>query len=168
MNLQDYITAKVDECYIRAEAIFKRKFVRPKVLIKAPRNKRHLAVAIGGKNEIWLRPDTLQLNPTDLVADTIPHEICHLLVDAVYGASVASHGFEWKNMMKEVFGLKNPKATSSASYKSIGLRDPKKVVYKCKCREHFISDKSHSRLLAGNKATCVHCGVEVQYVTELD
>lgn len=170
MNLQEYIIKKVDECYVKAETIFKRSLPRPRIYLEKFKGRpRAVGVAVMSRNEMWINPELLPLNPTDMIGDTVPHEISHLLVHQIHGDVKNGHGREWKEMMRFVFSVDKPTTKARVgAYSKKAADHPKKFVYKCRCREHFISNKSHIKLTDGQRATCMHCGVEVEYITELD
>lgn len=55
-------------------------------------------VAIYSENEIRLNPVYLETYTYDMLTNTIPHEIAHLVTRKLYGFKVATHGKEWQNV----------------------------------------------------------------------
>lgn len=107
---------KVDECYEKARSVLKRDFERCK--LEFGLTGKCAGKAYPHKNLIRLHSEFLARNLKDMLEDTIPHEIAHLLTRKLYGSlrtrlvqgrpvreRVLPHGKEWQAIMLAVFGL---------------------------------------------------------------
>jgi SprT protein len=166
MSIESYIKKQLDESWEKAEKVFKRKLEKPTLKYfdsKVMKKKNPpLGRATYGVNIIELNAVALKSNPTEMISDTIPHEAAHLIVNQVFGDVDQAHGKEFKQVMNYIFGIK--KACSHCrvgAYPKAAEKINKPYVYKCKCRDHFISEKSHNRLEKGEIATCRRCSGKV-------
>lgn len=97
------VEKKVTECYEKANAFFSRKF--PRCAIQYGVNGGHAGYANYTQNLIKLNSELLLRNYQDMLEDTVPHEVAHLITRQVFGNSVKSHGNEWRTVMMAVFGI---------------------------------------------------------------
>ncbi len=94
------------------------------------------------------------------LAETVPHEVAHYVVDMLYGRSVRPHGREWKSIMQS-FGLQG-RVTSDYNLAGIPLRTSSTVAYACNCREHKLGIRRHNKVLRGEaRYHCRFCGSQV-------
>ncbi|MBS1201819.1 MAG: hypothetical protein H6R22_328 [Chromatiaceae bacterium] len=77
----------------------------------------------------------LRENTDAFLAETVPHEVAHLIAFARYGSRIRPHGSEWRAVM-EYLGA-----------------EP----YHCGCRNHRLSSIRHNRVLAGYTYLCRRC-----------
>jgi hypothetical protein len=62
------------------------------------------------RHAVFFSPVYLHLDPTDMIADTVPHEVAHIVAPMVYGKIASmNHGQGWCDVMKK-FG-RNPVAS---------------------------------------------------------
>lgn len=106
------------------------------------------------------------LHPADMLGDTVPHEIAHLIVVAHFGPGRRPHGPEWQQVMRDCFGLA-PRRTHQ-----LALTPARTVercfIYACKCREHEFTSIRHQRVRRGRSLyTCKACGEVLRFQEEL-
>jgi len=52
------------------------------------------------QNKIRLNPKAFELEPEDMMEDTVPHELAHLYARKHFGRGIKPHGREWKTIMR--------------------------------------------------------------------
>lgn len=130
-----------------------------------------------GKPWININPILLNENVEQMVSQTVPHEVAHIVVFEVYGddalkksygrrRQVKPHGYEWQQVMR-VFGLQPDRChdmdtTSIAKRRKVDIE----YIYKCNCQEHHtLSSIRHNRFMAGDRNYhCRECGNRLEYV----
>jgi SprT protein len=88
----------------------------------------------------------------EYIQEVVRHEFGHAVTRQKYGNTVASHGKEWKEIMRAL-GDKNPKSTS-------GLFEIKHSghIYSCGCTEHVVPEKKHKKMQTSSAImTCSLC-----------
>lgn len=105
------------------------------------------------KNLIRYNAVLLVENIADFESDTIPHEVAHLIARQVFGLDIASHGDEWKRVMR-VFGVDpsrchNYDITNSAVG---GVHE-----YTCNCGKKFPLSTRRSKTARAGRLTCRTC-----------
>lgn len=128
-----------------------------------------------GKPYININPILLNENVEQMVTQTVPHEVAHIVVFEMYGDSalrtgwgkrrtVAPHGYEWQQVMR-VFGL-NPDRCHNMDVSSIKKLKKSYVeyVYKCSCKQHIVSSIVNKRITNGKNYRCRECGNRLEYV----
>jgi predicted SprT family Zn-dependent metalloprotease len=135
-ELRQKVEARIEECYLKCEEHYKRKFPRAEVRYDL-RNT--------NAGEAWMKQNRIRLNLTFLVENdegfllrTPGHEVAHLVAHAVYdakplkGAKVRPHGVEWK----EVMGVIEQEPSSRHSFDITSLdihkKDRKKSIVSTK------------------------------------
>lgn len=103
-----------------------------------------------------------QLNPADMLYETIPHEVAHLITALHWGAGCRPHGSQWRQVMQECFNLA-PRRTHQlplAPSKTLA----KRFIYACNCREHALTGIRHRRIVRGIAAyLCKDCSTRLHY-----
>lgn len=100
-------------------------------------------------NTVEINPHMLRANPTSF-ADTLIHEICHLLTRD-------RHGKDWQGAMMlfgfppQRFHLMEAPVRKEARYKMF-----------CNCREHLISQRRFNKFKRGFFYTCRDCGAKLR------
>lgn len=157
----DIIKNKIEACYQKAEKYFDKKFERPHVKFMDNITMCGLACRQRIGNEIvgviGLHETFFIENQHDMVHDTIPHEVAHLLVDEIYGRVKRPHGPEWQRMMKFVLNVE-PNRGHSYDMTNINVRRQRRITYSCDCREHRVSATMHHKMVDGRKYGCKRCG----------
>lgn len=99
--------------------------------------------------------------------NTIPHEVSHYLVDAVFGRKrIAPHGQEWQSMMK-LLGSE-PETTHKFDLEGVPVKKQRRHLYRCGCRDHLLSTTRHNRSQRSrrNNYCCKSCGEILVYIEE--
>lgn len=110
------------------------------------------------KNHIQLNAVLLLENFDDFLADTVPHELAHLLTHALY-KKASAHGPEWKLVMRTL----NVNPQRCHSYDVSNARTQKTLTYACACPGHVIevSVRHHNKIQRGAQYRCKKCKCEI-------
>lgn len=96
-------------------------------------------------------------HPTEMLNETVPHEISHLVVVLLWGVGCRPHGAQWQQVMQDCFGLK-PQRTHSLPLKPSRTLS-RDFVYACACRRHYLTRIRHGRIERGQSTyRCKDCG----------
>lgn len=101
-----------------------------------------------GRPEIRYNPHLFARYFADNLANTVPHEVAHYIVDLVYGArNVKPHGVEWRQVMNTL----GAPASRVHNYDLAGVpqRRVQRYTYACDCKKHELSSTRHNRVLTG-------------------
>lgn len=97
------------------------------------------------------------INPDEMLKDTVPHEIAHLIVVMLWGPGCRPHGAEWRQVMQECFNLAAQRTHNLPLAPSRTLK--RTFAYACKCREHRLTSIRHRRMEGGQSIyRCRDCG----------
>ncbi len=127
------------------------------------------------KNKISLNCDFFNNgHAEDMITQTGPHELAHLVTDKVYGGGQgvklqftgygfrrqrlgpSAHGYEWKSVMR-LFGL-NPDRCHNYSLEGVKVKGGRDYEYTCKCGGTFhLSITLHRRIQMGQRRWCKKC-----------
>lgn len=106
------------------------------------------------------------LNPQEMLTDTVPHEVAHLVVAARFGPGPKPHGAEWQEVMRACFGL-TPQRTHCLPLTAARLVE-RRFIYTCKCREHRLTSIRHQRIRRGKSTyRCKTCGETLRFQDQL-
>lgn len=112
----------------------------------------------------WLRYN-LQLamqQPDSFIAETVPHEVAHLVVHLCFG-KVRPHGQEWQAVM-QFFGIADPQRCHNFDVSQSQSRRQRRWTYVCACREHELTTTRHKRVLfEQQRYLCKGCGEALVY-----
>ena len=119
-------------------------------------------VRIRGRGGFEIRYNRLLLerNPRDFLAQTVPHEVAHLVAFSRFGPRVPPHGQEWRSIM-EALGAR-PERCHSYEVEGLQKRRLRRYNYRCACRTHPLTSIRHNRVLAGQVYLCKLCGQALQ------
>jgi len=108
--------------------------------------------------QVDFNPALLVKEWDDMIADTVPHEVAHIVTRHVYGSGPEAHGPEWRSVMHD-FGIKEVKRTHS--YDVTGIkRQVARYEYFCGCEKpHHVVAKQRNKLLRGARYKCRKCGL---------
>lgn len=113
---------------------------------------------------IRINADLLVDNPIEMIQQTVPHEVAHVVTSALW-VQARSHGREWKSVMQH-FG-KPPVACHSMDVTRArrGAQHP----YRCACRDiHHLGAVRHKRVLSGRISySCPRCRQALQPAHDL-
>ncbi len=156
-TLIDRLETKILETIERAQQVFGREFHFPKIIYK------DMGTTAGraqyGTNTVWFSPTLFSQNVETYLARTVPHEIAHLVTDALYPFAKRHHGPEWKRVMQllgvqDITRCHNYDVTSVANRRT-GIR----FLYACNCagKQFEITTLIHKRIQGGQKRMCRKC-----------
>lgn len=108
-----------------------------------------------GDCAIRINAALLASHPREMLAETVPHEVAHVVVHRLFGRRARPHGREWKTLMRS-FGLEPaPCHTLPAE----PVRRLRRFPYHCACAEPaWLTSIRHKRALAGTAYLCRRCG----------
>jgi SprT protein len=95
------------------------------------------------------------LQADDFIAQTVPHEVAHVVTWLLHGHKVRPHGKEWQSVMR-FFGQDSSRCHEFA-VPATGQRRQQRWDYVCDCREHQLSTTRHHRALQGQQYQCRLC-----------
>ena len=121
-------------------------------------------------HEIRINRVLLNENVEEMLTQTVPHEVAHMIVTHLFGAErdfftrrrkVAPHGKEWKMVM----GVLGKEATRCHTMDTTNARtrNLRKFSYKCACNTpHNLTSIRHQRIQAGRYTlSCRNCGSQL-------
>lgn len=132
--------------------------------LKVPLIRYDLKGSVAGKanaRELWLNLELLNTEWDDMLNNTLPHELAHVVVRQVWGNEPKGHGHEWQMIMR-MLGL-TPTRCHSYEYKParVHSRDHK---YECDCRTYTGTSHRATKMASGWVYVCSRCKGEVRYV----
>lgn len=144
-----------------AERHFERPFERIPVLFDLRGQSAGMFKRVGERRWIRYNPWIFAKYFEDNVRDTVPHEVAHYIVEAVYGTRAGKpHGPRWQSVMA-VFGA-SADVTFGFDLEGIPQRRQRTHRYVCDCRVHEVSTTRHNRMQRGvGRYHCVVCGGEL-------
>lgn len=146
----------------RAAGIFGRAFDPVTVVFNLRGKTPGMYRIIGERREIRYNPWLFSKYPDDSLANTVPHEVAHYIVEQVYGRRVRPHGREWKRLMR-AFGAE-PARTCSYDLEGIACRQYRLFTYHCSCREHQLTSRRHNQVVrAARQYLCRACGSALKH-----
>lgn len=97
----------------------------------------------------------LQSHPQEMLAETVPHEVAHVVIYRLYGRRAKPHGKEWKALMRAL-GVE-PVACHALPTEPV--RQLKRYRYACACDEPaWLTSIRHRRAQQGTDYLCRRCG----------
>lgn len=93
--------------------------------------------------------------PDEFVAQTVPHELAHLVAFHKFGPRIRPHGREWREVM-ELFGAE-PRRTHQ--FEVSPSRRLKRFAYRCHCpgADYQLTSIRHNRIQRGQRYICKQC-----------
>lgn len=146
------INKAVDDCLDKLGARFNRTFVRPTIVYDVKGTT--AGFAHYGKNEIRLNTELLYTHWDDMLHNTVPHEVAHIVAGQQYGFRIKPHGGEWALCMIAL-GLEPTRCHNYEVKKARVHKRP--FVYTCDCQEHHVTALLHRRMLSGRTYHCNTC-----------
>jgi SprT protein len=118
----------------------------------------------GRRPELRFNLALARLNRVPFVAQTVPHEVAHLVTTACHGRT-RPHGPEWRSVMAH-FGLPDAPTRHAFEIPAGSARRQQRWTYRCDCRRHELSTTRHKRVESGRSSyQCRHCGEPLRRVT---
>lgn len=101
-------------------------------------------------------------HPTDFLAQTVTHEVAHLVTAACHGRT-RPHGSEWRAVMA-FFGIRDARRCHSYPIThEQPVRRQRRWAYRCRCATHALSTTRHRRIESGRaRYECRHCGAALR------
>ena len=97
----------------------------------------------------------LESHPQEMLAETVPHEVAHVVIYRLYGRRARPHGKEWKALMR-AFGV-DPAPCHTLPTEPV--RQLKRFRYRCACAEDaWLTSIRHRRAQQGTDYVCRRCG----------
>jgi SprT protein len=114
---------------------------------------------------IRLNLDAYRLDPDDMLSDTIPHEVAHLIVRLLHPKKrIRPHGDEWKEVMRDCFGIVKARRTHQLALPQ-ARRVSRPYLYRCKCeQQHRLTSIRHNKIARGRVYQCRTCKQTLQFV----
>lgn len=113
--------------------------------------------ACGETSAIRYNEALLLKNGRAFVDEIVPHEVAHVVVEAMRGRRrVRPHGPEWRAVM-EAFGVP---ARRCHSFEAEPARRTRRFAYRCLCEKaHLLTKRAHLRIRRGTaEYSCRSCG----------
>lgn len=126
-----------------------------------------------GMYRIKAREREIRYNPylfakyfDDNLANTVPHEVAHYIVDCRFGLrKVRPHGQEWKQLMVQ-FGVE-PHVTCRYDMNGVPQRRQQRFEYRCGCRNHQLTTIRHNKMQRGeSRYLCKTCRQPLAWTQE--
>lgn len=146
----------------KANQIFNKSFQLPKISIDLRGRVAGYAIRSYSGNEVKFNAELYVQNKEDFINRTVPHELAHLIANALYPYQIKSHGREWKQVMNRL-GLE-AKRCHSYDTSTVSSGHARPYVYACKCKEHKITKLLHSKMSMGQTRTCRTCRVAIKFI----
>lgn len=150
-EMKEFVLEEVEERIHQAGVYYGRSFEIPEV--RFCRNVTRAGRGAG--HEGWVEYNIGYLmsdkekDRKDMIEETVPHEIAHVLVYIMHGRDAKPHGEEWLRMMRKVLCVE-PVRTHSYCQKSarqtITRRPQRQWVYECGCCLHSVPTRKKNRI----------------------
>jgi SprT protein len=176
-QLKTQAEQKMHEVFDKIDALYNRKLRRPKSITWFTTGSRGGYAQPAG-TILGLHYGLLIQNPHDMVHQTVPHEVCHLAAEEMWGgepevvwtgrgyrrkSNCIGHGPRWKMLMIQV-GC-DPKRCHSMDTSDFSKRREHPYIYKCRCRERGITKARHNKIVSGRSSYhCRDCKQTIQFV----
>jgi SprT protein len=141
----------------QAELHFKRPMPEIEILFNLHGQAAGMVKIMGRGKRVQVRynPILLNENGVHFLAQTVPHEVAHVVTHALYHHSVRPHGPEWQQIM-QLFAADNHRCHSYKVKRST-RRQLQHFNYRCSCREHQLTSIRHNRVIMGQHYICRNC-----------
>lgn len=112
------------------------------------------------KYRVTINPAYLKDYTEDMVNNTAPHEVAHLITRIVYPNAKQHHGPEWKYVMRQLGVRPDPYHNYDITL-SKKTRKRKVYLYECKCHVHKVTSTIHQKIRRGGTFSCKRCKTEI-------
>ncbi len=109
-----------------------------------------------GRPLIRYNDQLLMENQSHFLAQTVAHEVAHVVARILYGNRIRPHGREWQAVMA-FFGA-DARRCHEYDTSRVPTRKLKRFEYRCGCRQHLLTSIRHNRVLRGQRYYCRSCG----------
>ena len=108
-----------------------------------------------GDCAIRINAALLASHPREMLAETVPHEVAHVVIHRLCGRRAKPHGAEWKALMR-AFGVEPAPCHTLPAEPTRRLTRHR---YRCRCDEPaWLTSIRHKRAQAGTTYLCRQCG----------
>jgi SprT protein len=154
---QNQVVAATLDCIRRSERLYERSFPPPQISFDLTGRSAGMYRLQRGQPQIRYNPYIFSKYFEDNLANTVPHEVAHFIVNALYGhRKVRPHGVEWRSVMQRL-GAK-PSVTCRYDLSGIPQRRQRRFEYSCGCKTHAVSTVRHNRAQSGKgRYLCRQC-----------
>jgi len=112
---------------------------------------------------IRINAKLLASHPKEMLEETVPHEVAHVVIFRLYGRKAKPHGDEWKALMR-VFGV-DPAPCHTLPAEP--ARVLKRFRYECACdTPAMLTSIRHKRAQQGTDYICRRCGKKLCFAAE--
>lgn len=156
-ELHDKVTNKINECTVKI--LGKENSL---VIPVTYRTDMHVVAGTAwlGEKRIEFNTQLLLSNEEDFFAQTIPHEVAHILQIILYPHAKQSHGPEWRRIMIRL-GC-HPHRTHN--YDVSVCSTMKRFNYSCSCKKALmLTQIIHNKIQKGQNRSCSKCKSIVVY-----
>jgi len=155
------VVAATTDCLVRAGEILGRRFAEIPVLFDLTGRAAGMYRVSRGERVIRYNPYVFAKAFADNLANTVPHEVAHYVVDLVYGRDHARpHGPEWRQVMAALGA--DPGRTHAYDLSGVPIRTQRRHSYRCACTTHHLTTRRHYQVLRGTMTyRCRRCGGEL-------
>lgn len=110
---------------------------------------------------IRLNRELLRSHPREMLEETVPHEVAHVVARWLHGGRIKPHGPEWRSIM-HAFGKQ---ATACHAMRTRPARRVRYYAYACVCAgPQYLSVIRHRRSQRGRQQyQCRRCGQRLRY-----
>ena len=107
------------------------------------------------RNLIRFNRELAERYPDEFVAQTVPHELAHLVAFKKFGGNIRPHGREWRAVMIALGA--EPRRTHR--YEVTPVRKLRLYAYQCHCpdSEYQLTAIRHNRIQRGHMYVCKRC-----------
>lgn len=153
-----------EACVVRAEACYERRFDRIPVVFDLRGTTAGMYKVVGSKRCIRYNPWIFAKYFEENLAETVPHEVAHFIVDDLFGLrNIKPHGREWQAVMAALGA--NPEVTFKLDLTGVPRRAQRSHRYRCPCKVHEISTTRHNRVQRGkSNYLCRECNSRLVYL----
>ena len=142
IDLQERARQAIETTFQTAERVFGRQFQRCTVSFDIRNGASRGGDASFAKRRIRINRQLLAQNPTEVIEQTCPHEVAHIVAYDLYGQRAWNHGLLWQNVMRKLG--KNP----DRCHELITPNLLRKAIYECNyCgKQGPVSIRIHNRV----------------------
>lgn len=113
-------------------------------------------ICLGGRSLIRYNLELLKRGGGDFLAETVPHEVAHVLAYQRHGPGIRPHGPEWRRIMCALGA--EPRRCHDYDVSGLQARTLHYFDYHCGCMAHRLSSIRHNKVAKGQRYLCTHCG----------
>lgn len=149
LELQNRVSARIDDLIVIAERELRIVVERPNITYRirgSSAGYAEYATRTIDLNMIYLRD-----NADAYIANSVPHELAHLIVQDIHGNVPFQHGREWQALM-QMFDAK-----VEITHRYDTAKTVKTYQWNCGCMSHQLSYYQHTQARKGKAYECNKC-----------